>query len=96
MRAVEELDDATISRALTRRDEAGRRLSPISPIAHDRPLAEAARGVTGVTVIDPATVLCSATGCPAVVGNVLVYRDNHLSDTYVRTISRWLEAQLPL
>lgn len=63
---------------------------------HDRPLAEAARGVTGVTVIDPATVLCSATSCPAVVGNVLVYRDNHLSDTYVRTISRWLEAQLPL
>ena len=33
VRAVEELDDATISRALTRRDEAGRRLSPISPIA---------------------------------------------------------------
>ncbi|WP_409485108.1 cupin domain-containing protein [Arsenicicoccus dermatophilus] len=33
VRAVEELDDAAVSRALARRDECSRRLAPLSPIA---------------------------------------------------------------
>jgi hypothetical protein len=40
-----------------------------------------------VTTIDPTRWLCTSTTCPAVVGNILVYRDaTHMSATY----SRWL------
>jgi peptidoglycan/LPS O-acetylase OafA/YrhL len=42
----------------------------------------------GATVVDPAKWLCNAAGCPAVVGNILAYRDGggHLTHTF----SRWL------
>ena len=41
----------------------------------------------GVSTVDPQPWLCTGQVCPAVVGNVLVYRDdNHVSATY----SRWL------
>lgn len=62
----------------------------------DRPLVEAARSLPGATVVDPLPTLCNATTCPAVVGNVLTYRDNHLSDTYTRTVAGWVQAKLPL
>ncbi|GAA2861640.1 acyltransferase [Actinoplanes cyaneus] len=49
-----------------------------------------------VTQIDPVPWLCSATFCPAVVGNVLVYRDsNHLTTTYAQTVSPLLDRALP-
>jgi peptidoglycan/LPS O-acetylase OafA/YrhL len=54
----------------------------------------------GVEVIDPMPLLCPRVDtdrlCPAVVGNVLVYRDTyHLSATFARTLDRWLEPRLP-
>lgn len=44
---------------------------------------------TGVTVIDPAPWLCSATGdCPVVVSDTPVYRDDsHLSEAYAEAIA---------
>ena len=53
-----------------------------------------------VKVIDPMLLLCPRDGagrlCPAVVGDVLVYRDTyHLSATFAGTIGGWLERRLP-
>ncbi|SNQ51037.1 Acyltransferase 3 [Frankia canadensis] len=45
----------------------------------------------GALLVDPAGWLCTADGCPLVVGNVLVYRDwSHLSDTYARLLAPYL------
>ncbi|MEV0842841.1 acyltransferase family protein [Actinocatenispora sera] len=58
--------------------------------------AEAADAVPGVRLIDVAPMLCRDGTCPAVIGNVLVYRnDAHLTATYVRTLTTWLSHQLP-
>jgi SGNH domain (fused to AT3 domains) len=53
-----------------------------------------------VKVIDPMLLLCPRDGpgrvCPAVVGDVLVYRDTyHLSATFAGTIGDWLAPRLP-
>ena len=50
----------------------------------------------GVTVIDATPWLCTDF-CPAVVGNVVVYRDsNHLSTVYSRALAPLLADRLPL
>ena len=50
-----------------------------------------------VRLIDPIRVLCPRGRCPAVMGNVLVYRDTyHLSATFARTLAPWLERKLLL
>jgi peptidoglycan/LPS O-acetylase OafA/YrhL len=47
------------------------------------------------TVLDLNDALCTAERCEAVVGNVLVYRDDdHVSATYVRTVAPYLDRQL--
>lgn len=49
-----------------------------------------------VHVIDVTDRICGETTCPAVVGNVLVYRDsNHVTDTFMRTLTPFIAAQLP-
>ncbi|MCE6994896.1 acyltransferase [Saccharothrix sp. S26] len=50
------------------------------------PLAVAATGLPGVRVVDLTDWICRADTCPAVVGNVVVFRDNHLTATYVRSL----------
>lgn len=83
-----------VSRSLERlqrcafpRDEA---LSP------PRVNVEAASKVRGATLIDPGPVVCPGETCPAVIGDVLVYRNGaHLTRTYVRTLTPWLGDQLP-
>lgn len=45
--------------------------------------------------LDLTDALCTAEDCPAVVGNVLVYRDDdHISATYVRTVTPFLDTLL--
>jgi len=57
---------------------------------------DAAAKVPGVAVVDPLPVLCPGAKCPAVIGDVLVYRDNnHITATYSRTLGPWLSRQLP-
>jgi hypothetical protein len=37
------------------------------------------------TYVDPSNWFCTETFCPAVIGNLVVYRDNtHLTDSYAR------------
>jgi len=59
--------------------------------------AAAARAVKGVRLVDPLHYLCEEDGrCPAVIGNVLVYRNTyHISATFSKTLKRWLGRQLP-
>lgn len=58
--------------------------------------ARAANKVEGARLIDPEPVLCLEDTCPAVVGDVLVYRNgDHITSTYVRTLAPWLGRQLP-
>jgi peptidoglycan/LPS O-acetylase OafA/YrhL len=45
----------------------------------------------GALLVDATGWLCTADGCPLVVGNTLVYRDwSHLSDTYARLLAPYL------
>jgi len=49
-----------------------------------------------VRLIDPTPVACTENKCPAVIGDVLVYRNGaHFTATYVRTLTPWLGKQLP-
>lgn len=50
------------------------------------PLVEAGEAVGKPSVVDLTPWLCPGTTCPAVVGNVVVYRDNHLTNSYVKTL----------
>jgi hypothetical protein len=65
-----------------------------------RPLAEAydfaaAKRLRRVQVIDPLPRVCPRHRCRAVQGNVLKYRDRgHISATYSRTLTNWLDARL--
>jgi SGNH domain (fused to AT3 domains) len=58
--------------------------------------AGAAARARGAHFIDPTPLLCLERVCPAVIGDVLVYRNGaHLTPTYVRTLTPWLGKQLP-
>lgn len=60
----------------------------------DHQLAAAA-DAPGVTLVDLTDRYCTTTECPAVAGNVLVYRDEqHVTPTYMRTLAPALEAVL--
>jgi peptidoglycan/LPS O-acetylase OafA/YrhL len=63
-------------------------LPPVNPKAADE--------VDGVQLIDPTPVVCPEDKCPSVIGDALVYRNGaHLTATYVRTLTPWLEKHLP-
>lgn len=52
---------------------------------------------TGIELISPVPKLCNDELCPAVIGNVLVYRDTyHISATYAETLAPWLGRRLPV
>jgi len=52
---------------------------------------------TGIELISPVPKLCTDELCPAVIGNVLVYRDTyHMSATYAETLAPWLGRRLPV
>ena len=67
---------------------------PRKSAVHTDGAADAARAA-GVAVIDPTSWICGVSTCPAVVGNVLVWRDrNHISNTYMLTMQPELERTL--
>ncbi|WP_203887810.1 acyltransferase family protein [Planotetraspora kaengkrachanensis] len=48
----------------------------------------AAKGMKGVEVVDLFDAICPAERCPAVIGNVLMYRQgSHLTGTYIRSMT---------
>jgi peptidoglycan/LPS O-acetylase OafA/YrhL len=58
-------------------------------------LAAGAARVGGVRVIDPTDAFCLRDVCPAVIGDVLVYRNSgHLTASYVSTLAGWLGRRL--
>jgi hypothetical protein len=78
-----------LTRCAVPRDEA---LAGIGPLQVD-----AARGLTGVRLVDLNDAICPADRCAAVIGGVLVYRDtNHLTATYARTLAVRLDEQLQM
>jgi peptidoglycan/LPS O-acetylase OafA/YrhL len=83
----ERLDDDLTACAFPRRE--GLDYEPVNTLA--------ARQVSGVSLLDPTSLFCPEDGtCPAVIGNVLVYRDGtHLTATYTRTMTDWFDRQLP-
>jgi hypothetical protein len=55
----------------------------------------AAEQVGGVRIIDSLPRLCQRGVCPAVIGDILAYRnDYHLTATFARTLAGWLGAEL--
>ena len=58
--------------------------------------ARAAAEVQGASLIDATPMICPGKTCPAVIGDALVYRNgSHLTATYVRSLTPWLDERLP-
>jgi peptidoglycan/LPS O-acetylase OafA/YrhL len=65
-------------------------------VARAAAMASGAEHVRGVRVIDPTDEFCLPQLCPAVIGDVLVYRQTgHITATYAATLAPWLERRLP-
>ncbi|HSK86408.1 MAG TPA: SGNH hydrolase domain-containing protein, partial [Rubrobacter sp.] len=83
-----------VSRSLDRLQECATPRS--KALGYPKVNTRAARQVEGVSLIDPTPIACTKKKCPAVIGDVLVYRNGaHLTATYVRTLTPWLGKQLP-
>ena len=59
-------------------------------------LVAAAGTVPGVETIDLSRHFCRDGVCPAVIGNVLVYRDNHMTNTFAKSLAPDLAVALRL
>jgi peptidoglycan/LPS O-acetylase OafA/YrhL len=61
---------------------------PLAASVNDADISEAAAEETGTQVVDPTPWLCWDGACPAVIGDVLPYRDRgHLTTVYARSLS---------
>ncbi|MGZ9276917.1 MAG: SGNH hydrolase domain-containing protein [Candidatus Limnocylindrales bacterium] len=68
-----------------------RALAPVH-VAGERTATETA----GATYIDPSPWLCPTAPCPAVIGRVLVYRDeHHMTTPFAAALAPYLESLLP-
>jgi peptidoglycan/LPS O-acetylase OafA/YrhL len=60
-----------------------------------RKLVEDTARAAGATIVDPVPWFCTATRCPAVIGNILVYRDqHHVTTAYSRLLAPLLAEAL--
>jgi peptidoglycan/LPS O-acetylase OafA/YrhL len=60
-----------------------------------RKLVEDAARASGASIIDPVPWFCTAAKCPPVIGNILVYRDqHHVTTAYSRLLAPLLARQL--
>jgi hypothetical protein len=58
-------------------------------------IRDAAARVRGIETIDATDRFCLPDLCPAVVGDVLVYRNSgHITASYMKTLRPWLERRL--
>ena len=56
----------------------------------------AAASSAGATFLDPTPLVCPTEPCPAITGNVLIYRDHqHLTDVFAAAVAPYLRARLP-
>lgn len=59
------------------------------------PMAPAIKGLPGVFFADYTDAYCSASSCPPVIDNTVVYRDDsHISATFSMTLKARLEASI--
>lgn len=67
------------------------------PPDHGSDQVRAAQGLANVRMVEVNDAICPTDKCAAVIGNVLVYRDNsHLTGTYVRTLVPFLDRRIAL
>lgn len=71
-------------------------VSDVSGRTQRDPLRMAALKVGGIHVVDLSAYFCRDGSCPSVIGNVLVYRDNHLTNSFARTLRTPLRVALDL
>jgi hypothetical protein len=86
-----------VARCVVRHMDSLRRCAFRRPARLTRPdtISRAVDSVAGVEQIDPLPVLCPQHLCPAVIGDVLVWRNEaHLTATYAATMARWLRREL--
>jgi hypothetical protein len=58
-------------------------------------IRDAAARVPGIDTVDATNRFCLPDLCPAVVGDVLVYRNSgHITASYMKTLGPWLERRL--
>jgi hypothetical protein len=59
-------------------------------------VAAAAAAMPGARLVVLRRSFCTASGCPAVIGNVIVYQDTygHATATYMRTLGPYLDAAI--
>jgi peptidoglycan/LPS O-acetylase OafA/YrhL len=70
---------------------------PLPASVNDADISEAAARSTGTEVVDPTTWLCWDGSCPAVIGDVLPYRDRgHLTTVYAASLADELTKALGL
>lgn len=62
--------------------------------ARTDPLQLAGAQVPGVELLDMSAYFCRQGVCPAVIGNVMVYRDNHMTNTFAKTLAPALAQRL--
>ena len=64
-------------------------------LADTNPAIEGYRDIENITHIDFTPLFCQDGTCPAIIGNVLVYRDSHhLTNLFVKTMSPFIENEL--
>lgn len=69
-------------------ERVGERFTPVTK--------KVSRKVDGVQLLDATPRFCPDATCPAVIGDVLVYRNaGHITATYMRTLTPWLAKQVP-
>ena len=65
-------------------------------LAAAAPIDAAVRSAVGIRSIDPTSRYCLPDLCPAVIGDVLVYRNSgHVTASFIATLAPWLGRQLP-
>jgi peptidoglycan/LPS O-acetylase OafA/YrhL len=70
---------------------------PLPASVNDADISEAAADQTGTEVVDPTTWLCWDGACPAVIGDVLPYRDRgHVTTVYAESLAEELQQALGL
>ena len=58
-------------------------------------IRDAVARLPGIETVDATDRFCLQDLCPAVVGDVLVYRNSgHVTASYMKTLRRWLERRL--
>lgn len=70
-------------------------MEPGKVLSQNPPEVSAADGLDGVTVMDLTDAFCFSGTCPAVIGGVVVYRDdNHVTATYASSLHNQIDAIL--